>query len=167
MFMNAMRTFAGICALLQFLFAAVEMSRWNLKTVARIAPSWVRDPEYAASAETHVRWARRLAFNMGAYNLMLGLGLGWAAFAGDATARQLSVFFAIWLLVAAAVALGTGAVRAFQFQIAMGLVLLVLAILASPASGGDDPAGPEADAPSWTHYVARQDRDGPERVGYW
>src|SRR3954464_15224476 len=110
MLMDVMKIFAGLWALLQFTFAAVEMFGWSLETVAKIAPTWVQEPEFAASAGTHVRWARRLAFNMGAYNLMLGLGLGWAAFAEQATARQLSVFFAIWLLVAAAVAFGTGAV---------------------------------------------------------
>lgn len=122
--MSALVILAWLCAGLQLAFAALEIGRWNLATVKRLAPSWFDDPVFAANATDHVRFTRPLAANIGAYNAMVAVGLAWTALTGDpALARYLAAF----LLVAAAVAWLTGVPRAAYLQGAMGIGLLLAA----------------------------------------
>jgi uncharacterized membrane protein len=117
---------ASLAALAHCYFAYLETAKWNSATVRRIAPAWNEGLD-ASSADAHVNWARRLAFNVGAYNLMLAAGLAWTAFAyasNQPVADWLSLFFAIWLIVAAAAALYTRVVTAFAIQGLFGLALL-------------------------------------------
>jgi uncharacterized membrane protein len=84
------------------------------------APTW-------PLVEEHIKWAKDLAFNIGVYNLILAIGLAWTcrAFATQsAMADSLGVFFAIWLLGAAAAALYTRVWGAFVLQGIFGILLL-------------------------------------------
>lgn len=106
------------------------MSGWNLAAVRKIAPAWVAGMSDTAATGA-VDWAKRLAFNIGIYNLVLALGLAWTcrAFAMQApTARSLGIFFAVWLLGAAAAAIYTQVVKAFIVQGALGILLLIAAL---------------------------------------
>ncbi len=88
-------------------------------------------------ADRFIAWAKRLAFNIGIYNLVLALGLAWTcwAFATQApTAKSLGIFFAVWLLGAAAAAISTQIVMAFIVQGALGVLLLIAARPSSDAA---------------------------------
>jgi uncharacterized membrane protein len=118
---------AGIGAAAHGFFAYVETIGWRLHLVRKIAPAWVEGVEDTL-AQAHADWARRLALNIGVYNLMLAMGLGWTCWAfavGSPMARALGIFFAIWLVGAAAAALYTQVFRAFVAQGTLGLLLLL------------------------------------------
>jgi hypothetical protein len=79
-------------------------------------------------AEDRISWAKPLAFNVGAYNLVLAMGLArtcWAFLKQPNLAGPLGIYFAIWLLVAAAAADYTKVYLAFAVQGALGLALLI------------------------------------------
>lgn len=122
--MSALVILAWLCAGLQLAFAALEIGRWNLATVQRLAPSWFEDPALAANAADHVRFTKSLATNIGAYNAMVGADLAWTALTG---VPALARYFAAFHLVAAAVASLTGVPRATYLQGAMGIGLLIAA----------------------------------------
>ncbi len=117
---------AGAAA--HFYFAFIETYGWTPETVKRLAPSWFEGLKDSVAAEHQVAWAKRFAFNMGAYNLMLAIGLGWTLWADPSIGRQLAIFFGIWLLVAAAAARYIRVVRAFYSQGILGVLLLATAI---------------------------------------
>ena len=123
---------AGLGAAAHVFFAYIETLGWRLHIVRKIAPSWLEGLEDAKSAE-HTEWARRLALNIGVYNLMLAIGLAWTcwAFATQSpTAGALGIFFGIWLLAAAGAALYTQVFRAFVAQGMLGARLLLAAAFA-------------------------------------
>ena len=100
---------AGLGALLHVYFAFIETIKWGPATVRKIAPPWVEGID-TSLVDAHIAWAKRLAFNVGVYNLLLAIGLAWTAvaYATDAAiASSLGIFFGIWLLGAAAAALYT------------------------------------------------------------
>jgi uncharacterized membrane protein len=118
---------AGFGAAAHVGFAYIETIGWRLAVVRRIAPAWLEGLEDAKSAE-HADWARHLALNIGVYNLMLAIGLGWTCWAfaiQSPMARTLGVFFAIWLLGVAGAALYTQVFRAFVAQGLLGVLLLL------------------------------------------
>jgi uncharacterized membrane protein len=93
-------------AIMHVVFAYLESIGWGPDFVSTAAPSWMD----RLSKEDPVTWARKLAYNVAAYNLMLAVGLAWTCWAihkRQAIAGPLGIFFAIWLLVAAAAALCT------------------------------------------------------------
>jgi len=113
-------------------FAFVETFGWGPRAVRIIAPAWVGDLDEKGLAD-HVDWAKRLAINIGAYNLLLALGLALtcAAYArSDPIAGSLAAFFAIWLLGAAAAGIYTRVYGAFIAQGLLGLLLLAAYIWA-------------------------------------
>ncbi|MCB4859170.1 DUF1304 family protein [Sphingobium sp. PNB] len=114
---------AGLGALAHVYFAYTEMANWSLATVGRIAPTWLAG---APSDADHVVWARRLAFNVGAYNLVLALILAataWLSNAAHVAAPVLGLVAAAWLAVAALAALATRVVKAFLIQGALAALL--------------------------------------------
>lgn len=123
---------AGIGALAHVYFAFIETVEWGPATVRKIAPSWLEGLSEDETARV-VGWAKRLAFNIGVYNLALALGLAWtcrAFYVQAPTARSLAIFFAVWLLGAAAAALYTQVTKAFLAQGALGVLLLIAAFCA-------------------------------------
>jgi uncharacterized membrane protein len=111
-------------------FAYKETLGWDDGTVQFIAPSWTEGVDKKV-LHAHVTWAKRLAFNIGAYNLLLAIGLAWTCVAyahDDSIARPLAAFFGIWLLGAASAALYTRVVKAFVAQGVLGLALLATCI---------------------------------------
>ena len=117
---------ASLGALAHFYFAYNETIGWNEAFVKKAAPSWIEhnDPE----AKEHIKWAKRLAFNVGIYNLVLALGLVWTAWAAVADSNlqePLAIFFSIWLLLAAAAAYHTKVYIAFVVQGFLALLLLL------------------------------------------
>jgi uncharacterized membrane protein len=121
---------AGLGAVAHVFFAYIETIGWRLRMVQKIAPSWLAGLEDIKLAEAHADWAKRLAFNIGVYNLMLGIGLGWTCrdFAVQSPmAPALAIFFGVWLMGAAAAALHTQVFRAFAAQGVLGALLLVAA----------------------------------------
>jgi uncharacterized membrane protein len=121
---------AGFGALAHVYFAYIETIGWRLGIVQKIAPAWLEGLEDTKSAE-HTDWAKRLALNIGVYNLMLAIGLGWTcwAFATQSPmGRALGLFFALWLLGAAAAALYTQVFRAFVAQGILGALLLLAVV---------------------------------------
>jgi uncharacterized membrane protein len=125
---------AGVGALLHVVFAYSETLGWGPQFVGKVAPSW-GDPELN---KEHISWAWRLAFNIGAYNLVLAVGLAWTCWAfctPSAMAGPLGYFFAFWLLAAAAAAFHTKVFPAFGLQGALGALLLIAAI-GVPKVGG-------------------------------
>ncbi len=121
---------AAICAIVHVVFAYQETIGWTREFVAKAAPSWIEGLE-DDNAKEHIFWAKRLAFNVGAYNLMLAVGLAWTCWAfiqQPALAGMLAIFFAIWLLAAAAAALHTQVFLAAKMQGGLGLVLLLAAV---------------------------------------
>ena len=135
---NAIRGVAALAAAAHAYFAFCETQKWGRALVAKVAPSWLLDDAGRPLPEEHIRsvvdWSSKLAFNMGAYNLMLAVGLAWVALRGAAFA-SLGVFFALWLLVAAGVAWRTGVVLAFYMQGVLGILLLGAAMWAGWATG--------------------------------
>jgi uncharacterized membrane protein len=119
---------AGFGAAAHVGFAYIETIGWRLGIVQKIAPSWLEGIEDTELAEGHADWAKRLAFNIGVYNLMLAIGLGWTCWAfaiQSPMARALGVFFAIWLLGVAGAALYTQVFRAVFAQGILGVLLLL------------------------------------------
>ena len=118
-------------ALAHIFFAYKETIGWDQDFVEKAAGSWIdhNDPETNA----HIAWAKKLAFNVGIYNLVLAFGLAWTAWAAvaDINLREpLALFFSIWLLGAAAAAAYTKVYIAFVIQGMVGLLLLLLSALA-------------------------------------
>jgi uncharacterized membrane protein len=107
---------AGLFAVAHLLFACLEVFCWGPKFVKFAAPSWMLEPDAAA----HVAWAKKLALNMGAYNLVLAIGLAWTAVSQPSS---LGLFFTMWLLIAALAAAWTRVWRAAVAQGVMGLLL--------------------------------------------
>jgi hypothetical protein len=73
---------SGVNAALQLLFARAEMFGWGYRFVAGVAPKWVDHRGWNELDEVtggKIDWAEDLADNMGAYNLVLALGLPWCA----------------------------------------------------------------------------------------
>jgi len=121
---------AAICAAVHVLFAYKETLGWTREFVHKAAPSWIEGLDNDL-AKKHIFWATRLAFNVGAYNLMLAVGLAWTCWAfiqQPALAGMLAIFFAIWMLAAAAAALHTQVLLAAKVQGGLGLVLLLTAV---------------------------------------
>src|SRR5690349_10378577 len=130
MALHLLRILAGIGAVAHVIFAFIETFRWEPATVRRIAPSWIEGFNDISLAEAHIAWAKPLAFNVGVYNLLLGIGLAWTA-VGDATiVGSLATFCGIWLLGAAAAALYTRVVKACVLQGLLGLLLLLVSLWA-------------------------------------
>jgi uncharacterized membrane protein len=120
---------AGSAAAAHVFFAYIETIGWRLHLVRKIAPAWLEGLGDAKSAE-HTDWARRLALNVGVYNLMLAIGLAWTCWAfafQSPMARALGLFFGLWLLGAAGAALYTQVFRAFVAQGILGVLLLLAA----------------------------------------
>jgi len=123
---------AAIGAAAHVYFTFIETVGWGTATVRKIAPPWLEGLSEADAAGV-VAWAKRLAFNIGIYNLVLALGLAWtcrAFYMQAPTARSLGIFFAVWLLGAAAAALYTQVSKAFIAQGSLGVLLLIAALCA-------------------------------------
>jgi len=121
---------AALGALAHVYFAFVETLRWSPSKVREIAPAWLEGLT-EADATRVVGWAKRLAFNVGIYNLVLALGLAWtcrAFYMQAPTAKSLGIYFAIWLILAAAAAYYTQVPKAFKAQGVLGVALLVAAL---------------------------------------
>ena len=99
-----LRIVAGLGALLHLGFAYKETFGWGPSFVSKAAPAWLREPD----AQAHIAWAQKLAFNVGAYNLVLAIGLAWTAVSDVSMTGSLGMFFTLWLLIAAAAAAYTG-----------------------------------------------------------
>ena len=121
---------AGVGALAHLAFAYRETLGWGRGFVERAAGAWIdrTDPQ---GTDAHIAWAKRLAFNMGVYNLVLAIGLAWTAVADAGVRGSLGVFFSVWLLLAAAAAAYTQIYKAFLLQGALGLALLIASRWAS------------------------------------
>jgi uncharacterized membrane protein len=129
---------AGVGVIAHVGFAYIETFGWGLGLVQNIAPSWLEVTETVQLAEQHIHWAKRLAFNIGVYNLMLAVGLAWTCRAfgiQSAMARPLGFFFGAWMLGAAAAALYTQVFGAFIAQGALGVLLLLASIFAVGRQG--------------------------------
>lgn len=121
---------AGFGALAHVYFAYLETLKWGPATVHDIAPSWIGGLSEAEAAGV-IAWAKRLAFNIGVYNLVLALGLAWTCrtfYVQAPTAKSLGIFFAVWLIGAAAAALYTHVTKAFIAQGVLGVLLIIAAI---------------------------------------
>ena len=113
---------ASLGALAHFYFAYMETIGWGRNFVETAAGSWIDRAAPREVAEAHIEWARKLAFNIGIYNLVLAFGLAWTAWAAE---QPLAIFFSIWLLLAAVAAYHTKVYIAFYIQgcLALGLLL--------------------------------------------
>ncbi len=120
-----LRIVAAFGALAHFYFAYQEIVGWSPAFVRKAAGAWMRDP---GADDAHVAWAANLAFNMGVYNLVLAVGLVWTAVADPGMASALGLFFAFWLLAAAAAAAYTKVRLAFVAQGSLGLLLGIAAL---------------------------------------
>ena len=121
---------AGVGALAHVYFAYIEAIKWSPAKVRDIAPAWLEGLSESDAAHV-VGWAKRLAFNIGVYNLILALGLAWtcrAFWLQAPTARSLGIFFAVWLLGAAAAAFHTQVTKAGIIQGLLGVGLLIAAL---------------------------------------
>jgi hypothetical protein len=128
-----LRVVAAGGAVLHVYFFYKEALVWDLRFVETAAPTWIDRVGGAEKALPYVTWASDLAINMGTYNLILAIGLGWVAIAGRAVAGTLGIFLAVWLLGAAAAAYYTKVTLAFYAQGVLGVVILFLAALAAQA----------------------------------
>jgi uncharacterized membrane protein len=117
-------------AALHVYFFYKEALTWDLPFVQKVAPSWIERVGGSEKASPYVRWASDLAINMGTYNLILAIGLGWVAIAGAAVAGTLGIFLAVWLLGAAAAAYYTKVKRAFLAQAFLGVIILAASLAA-------------------------------------
>jgi uncharacterized membrane protein len=121
---------AGLAALGQAFFAYRELHDWGVPFVEKAAKSWakpVSDPKQLAA---HVKWATPLATNLGSYNLLLALALGWTAWAASQSlpsALPLAVILGLFLLGAAAAAGWTKVYMALAAQGILGALLLAAA----------------------------------------
>jgi uncharacterized membrane protein len=122
---------AGVSALAHLIFAYKEMFDWHRPFVQKAARAWINRKDTDAVTESNISWAKRLAFNMGSYNLLLALGLAataWAAAIDDPAAAWLGPLFGTWLLGAAAAAGITRVYPALALQGALGLILMAVAL---------------------------------------
>ena len=125
--MDRLQWVALAAVAMQAFFAYRELFGWGDDFVALAAPEWVGRKKAAGltgEERAHVAWAHRLAQNMGAYNLVLALGLVWVLAEGAAVADTLGLFLAVWLLIAALAAWLTQVPVAAATQGAAGLLLL-------------------------------------------
>jgi uncharacterized membrane protein len=135
--MKLLAIVAAIGALSHVVFAYLETVGWGRTFVERAAGSWIDPKEAPKVTETHIWWARHLAFNIGVYNFVLAIGLAWTAYAawhaaaGSNISASLGIFFSIWLLGAAAAAAYTRVYVACVVQGVLGLALLYASLLAS------------------------------------
>lgn len=127
-----LRMVALVGAAAHVFFFYKEAIKWDVRFVERAAPSWIERVEGRKKAESYVAWSKDLAINMGAYNLILAVGLAWVAIAGADVAGSLGIFLAVWLLGAAAAAAYTKVKLAFYAQGAIGVILLIAALVARP-----------------------------------
>src|ERR1700752_611938 len=107
------------------IFAFVETLRWSPSKVREIAPAWLEGLTEADATRVG-GWAKRLAFHVGIFNLVLGMGLAWtcrAFYMQAPTAKSLGIYFAIWLILAAAAAYYTQVPKAFKAQGVLGVAL--------------------------------------------
>ena len=125
--MDRLQVVALLGAVMQLFFAYREILGWGDEFVALAAPEWVghkKAADISAEKRAHIKWSRKLAQNMGAYNLVLALGLIWVLAKGAAVAGTLGLFLAAWLLIAAVAAWLTKVPIAAGAQGAAGLLLL-------------------------------------------
>src|SRR5712691_5213982 len=99
-----LRSVAFIGVLAHVFFFYKEALDWDVQFVKMAAPSWIERVGGEEKAIPSVTWASDLAINVGTYNLVLAVGLGWVVIAGANVAGTLGIFIAIWLLGAAAAA---------------------------------------------------------------
>jgi hypothetical protein len=125
---TALRLTAFIGVSAHILFFYKEAIAWNVAFVKTAAPSWIDRVGGNEVAGPYVTWAHDLAINMGTYNLVLAVGLGWIAIAGANVAGTLGIFVAVWLLGAAAAAYYTNVMLAFYAQGGIGVFLLFFAL---------------------------------------
>ena len=140
---------AALAALGQAFFAYLELQGWGVPFVKSAAKAWakpVSDPDQPAAhfdehraahlekqLAAHVEWARRLARNMGSYNLLLALALAWTAWAAWQnwpSAVPFAVLLGLFLLGAAAAAGLTEVYKALVAQGILGALLLAAVWLA-------------------------------------
>src|SRR5689334_8556518 len=110
-------------------FAYEETVGWGPAFVGRVAKGWRNRDEDERTNNAHIAWAKRLAFNIGAYNLLLAVGFAaaaWQAYLHDAMAVPFAMFLGLFLLGAALAAGITKVYPALAVQGILG-VLLVLA----------------------------------------
>ncbi len=119
-----LRIVAGLGAALHLVFAYKEMLNWGPDFVRKAAPTWMRE----ADAPAHVAWSEKLAFNMGAYNFVLAIGLAWTAASDVSMTSSLGIFFTVSLLIAVAAAAYTGVWLAVVAQGGLALLLGVALI---------------------------------------
>jgi hypothetical protein len=153
------RVVAVIGAVVQDLFTYLETRGWGADFVKSAAPTWTLKqplelpPLPSKTAEAMkcrpfvegvppeicyaISWATDLAWNIGIYNLVLAIGLLWVAVAGASVARTLGIFLGVWLLIAAAAALGTEVYSAFKAQGSLGILVLVTSIWAGHREDGN------------------------------
>jgi uncharacterized membrane protein len=135
--MKLLAIVAATAAILHVGFAYLETLGWGRWFVELAAKSWINPNEAPKVTETHISWAKRLAFNIGVYNLVLAIGLAWTAYAawhavaGTDISASLGIFFSIWLLGAAAAAAHTRVYAACVLQGILGVVLLYASTRAS------------------------------------
>lgn len=125
--MDRVQVVALAAAIMQAFFAYREMHGWGPEFVALAAPDWVgrqKAAELPGGMRAHIEWAGSLAWNMGAYNLVLALGLVWVIAEGAAVAHTLGFFLAAWLLIAAGAAWLTKVPIAAAAQGVAGAMLL-------------------------------------------
>jgi uncharacterized membrane protein len=127
---SILRVVAAVGAALHVYFFYKEALTWDVPFVQAAAPSWIERAGGPEKASTCVTWASDLAINMGAYNLILAIGLAWVAIAGAAVAGTLGIFLAVWLLGAAIAAWYTKVNLAFYAQGVLGVLLLLFALAA-------------------------------------
>jgi uncharacterized membrane protein len=125
-----LRIVAFVGAIAHVFFFYKEALKWDVPFVKMAAPSWVERVGGGEKAIPYVAWASDLAINVGTYNLVLAVGLAWVAIAGSDVAGTLGIFLAIWLLGAAAAAYHTKVKLAFYAQGALGVILLIVALVA-------------------------------------
>jgi uncharacterized membrane protein len=136
--MKFLAVVAAIAAIAHVVFAYLETIGWKRKFVEHAAGAWIDPKDEPKVTDDHISWAKRLAFNIGVYNLVLAIGLAWTAYAAwhavaDTTniSASLGIFFSIWLLGAAAAAAHTQVYAACVLQGILGLVLLCASLRAS------------------------------------
>ena len=125
-----LRLVAFVGAIAHVFFFYKEALKWDVPFVKMAAPSWVERVGGGEKAIPYVAWASDLAINVGTYNLVLAVGLAWVVIAGSDVAGTLGIFLAVWLLGAAAAAYHTKVKLAFYAQGALGVILLIVALVA-------------------------------------
>ena len=125
-----LRLVSLVGAIAHVFFFYKEALRWDVPFVKMAAPSWVERVGGGEKAIPYVAWASDLAINVGTYNLVLAVGLAWVVIAGSDVAGTLGIFLAVWLLGAAAAAYHTKVKLAFYAQGALGVILLIVALVA-------------------------------------